>query len=84
MKIERNIPIPQISFGRQLSYPWPSMRPGDSILVPVSKAGKSGHRAARSFVEWRARNIRTDLRLICRTVAPGMVRIWMTTKEGRK
>lgn len=80
MKIERNIPIPTGIGGKILQYPWPDMQPGDSILCDVSKCGESGARASQSFTDWALRNHRHDLRAICRTVAPGKVRIWVAKR----
>lgn len=84
MKIERGIPVPTIHCGKPLSYPWPDMQPGDSILVPVEKCGPSGRRAVKSFSDWAARQSRTDIGITCRTVAPGKVRIWIIAKGGKR
>lgn len=84
MKIEHGIPPPDRVGGKPLSYPWPEMKPGDSVLLDVAKCGASGHRASRSFSDWSLRNGRRDLILTCRTIAPGKVRVWVLKKEGRK
>lgn len=71
MKIESNIDMPKEKSGRPMKYPWPDMKPGDSVFFQDQPSGTQSRPAIAAYV-WARTN---DAKFICRSIDGG-VRIW--------
>ena len=71
-EIEQGVEIPPRGGAK---YPWPTMEPGDSILVdePYTKGG--GSAAGSSASSWVKRN-RSEWSTITRRIDEKTVRVW--------
>ena len=75
LTIEHDIPVP--SDPDDFRYPWPQMKPGDSVTV----RGIDRRNAARSsFYQYNKRRMRkggNPLFLKTKTVGPNLFRLWV-------
>lgn len=72
IKIEKNVPISEPQRGRNLKYPWPDMKKGDSFFVEGGRAMQQGLNA--SAYVWCKRHHPT--RKFTTRAVDGGVRVW--------
>ena len=73
--IEHDIPTPEDP--DDFRFPWPQMKPGDSIVLTGDKARVSAH---ASFYKYRRRyfsKTNTLLKLVTRSIGNGKFRAWV-------
>lgn len=79
-KIDKDVPMPDISISPRLKYPWNEMMPGNSVLVPLEEVSKGGVNTIRSSaISWLRRN-RPDWGCTVRMESTG-ARVWFYDKS---